>query len=651
MADRNKIILLDDRFPTTGEPTIQPVVLWGLRSKPFYESLSKEASSSPALEYIRTVQPVPGRTIVLILGLGSFEFYGLNRNGDGFNERPYKVGIQPTCGCCNDPHRDAWVMEDECVQHHYKSYEQGHVFRHHVNKDPKRAIGKVLKAFWNPYMHRVEVLEDIDNRRAPDLAEQIADGEYPAKSMGCRIKFDVCTKCGHRSPTRKKYCDHLKWEMGKLDPETGIRYGALNPTPRFFDSSWVIRPADRTGYLLKKVAHIYEVQGFNSSEAGELVDALNVKAATAQKVAVIDKVVKGYPAAVVSGGSEAQLVENYRNSALPSVVENTPELSYEDLKPLAAHNLAKVLTALSRSGIILTTPEFVQLFIEKMMPGTRVPTDVLENLTALQGEIFELLAQRPSLLGSLTDTLTCNNEGACPCNSACQKEAAEVVRPLLEKRSTVPEYLHRRFVPYEFRHDEPPKTELMQVVDPDTGRVYQTTRGASEAAEDVIARSKILQMLGSGGLLAGAYKTLMAAPGAAKLLSVPMAGGGVWLGHEALREQPSYVTTSGERIPQLTELQEKRSHVMDLVNALGMDYQLTKTGANRLHSVERRVRPKHGMYLFLQKQAGMGIAYPDLSLDRVIMETEKTASDGITEEVISLEKVAEIIGTLVWETL
>jgi hypothetical protein len=33
------------------------------------------------------------------------------------------------------------------------------------------------------------------------------------------------------------------------------------------------------------------------------------------------------------------------------------------------------------------------------------------------------------------------------------------------------------------------------------------------------------------------------------------------------------------------------------------------------------------------------------------MATEKVASDGIVEETIDLEKVAEIVGTLAWETL
>jgi len=640
-GDRHKIIRLDDRFYDTGEPTVQPVVLWGLHGKPLYEPLSKQAAHSPALDYIKTIQPVPGRTIVLILGLGSFEYYGLNRNGDGFNERAYNVGKEPTCGCCRLDHgRDAWVTSDECVQNHFRTYENGHVFRHHVNKDPKKAIGKVLKAFWNPFMHRVEVLEDIDNDRAPDLAEQIADGEFPAKSMGCRIKFDVCTKCGHRSPTRKQYCDHLKWQMGHLEPDTGIRYGALNPSPRFFDSSWVIRPADRTGYMLKKVA--YEVQGFDSSAAGELVDQLNKVAAMARKVATIDKVVRGYPAAVVSTGKEAPLVEKYRNTGLPSVVQNTPELSQDDIKTLAPHSLPNILEALSNVGILLTTPEFVRLYLEKMAPGTRVPDDALNNLTALQGDIFDLLAQRPSMLNTLMATMEGGQAGPA--------EAA-AVRPLMEKRSTLPEYMYRRFVPEEMRHGSEPTSEVLEIVDPTTGRVYQTTRGAAQNADDAVSESKILQLLGSGGLMAGAYKTLRSAPGAYKAIGLPLAAGSMLMGREALQDYPSYETTSGASIPQLTELVEKRSHVLDLVNALGMDYGVTKTGAARLDKTAQRVRPEHGLYMFLQKHASLGLAFPNLSLDRVVLATEKVASDGIVEETIDLEKVAEIVGTLAWETL
>lgn len=637
--DRNKIILLDDRFPT-GEPTVQPVVLWGLRGKPCYEPLSKEASHSPALDYINTVEPVPGRTIVLIIGLGSYEWYGLNRNGDGFPEQPYKIGIKPKCGCCGK-NRDAWILEDECIQHHYKSYEKGNVFRHHVNKDPAKRVGRILKAFWNPYMHRVEVLEDINNAKAPDLVEQIADGQFPAKSMGCRIRFDVCTECGHMAPSRKHYCDHLKWTMGQLDSSTGIRFGALNPAPRFFDSSWVLRPADRTGYLLKKVA--YEIQGFDSGVMGDLVDALNQKVAAAKKIADIDKVVRGYPAAVVQSElPEAQLVQQYRDTSLPTVVENTPQLQRDDLNALAPYRLADTLAALSRAGIILTTPEFIQLFMEKALPGVQIPSDVLENLTTLQAEIFEMFSQHPSMLNNLESALTTD--------TLRQEDALDdAVKPLMEKRSTMMSYIQRRLTPAYLEHGREPTSTLLEVVDPSSGRVYQTTRGAAQAAQDEIDKAKLLRLVGSGAMLAGAYKMLSSLPGRAKLLGLPMAASGLVIGRGAFKPEAMYETTSGERVPYLTEFQEKRSSVMDLVNTLGMDYGITKTGARVLARTAERAKHAPALHYFIEKLSSFGLQHPQLTLARLVSSNSKLASDGITEEAIDLEKIAEVIGTLAWD--
>ena len=266
-----------------------------------------------------------------------------------------------------------------------------------------------------------------------------------------------CTLCGHMAPTRKHYCDHLKWSMGQLDPKTGLRIGALNPAPRFFDSSWVIRPADRTGYMLKKVAYIYEVQGGNltSSELGDLVDELDQKTATAHKLAVIDKIVRGYPAGIVKGElAEAPLIEKYRNEVAPQISANTQELPHQDLATLAPFNLAHVLSALSRAGIILTTPEMVQLFIEKAMPGTQVPREVLDNLVGLQSEFFELFKEHPSMLKDLQESLMPASD-APPLEGAYKQALDAAIEPLLEKRSTLEPYLYRRLMPQMFRHDEP----------------------------------------------------------------------------------------------------------------------------------------------------------------------------------------------------
>jgi hypothetical protein len=632
---RSKIIRLDERF-NTGEPTVQPVVLWGLRSKPYFESLSKEAAASPALEYIKHVGPEPGRTVVLILGLGSYEFYGLNRNGDGFNEQPYKPG------CANGPGRDAWVMEDECVQHHYKSYENGHVYRHHVNKDPRKAVGRILKAFWNPLMHRVEVLEDLDNNLAPDLAQQIGDGQYPAKSMGCRIKFDVCTVCGNMAPTRKHYCDHLKFEMCRLRDD-GVRVGALNPAPRFFDSSWVLRPADRTGYMLKKVAeetHPYEL--WSSSDLGDYVDHLHEKASAANKLAVIDKVVRGYPAAMVQGAlPEAGLIEKYRETTLPTVVQSTPELGQQDLASLSHHNLADTLAGLSRAGIILTTPEFIQMFLQKA--GMQAPPEVLERLTAMQGELFELFGKNPSLLDQTLSSFS-------PSGKTAAIDA--VVAPLREKRSTVSEYLYRRLTPEFLRSGQtPPLSELMEVRDPETGRLYQTTRGAAQAAHDSIAESELGKMLGGGALLAAAYKILTMNP-KLRPFRLPIGAGLGYAGYKTLSPDmgPTYETTSGETVPYLTEFVEKQSSYASIINSLGQDYQVTTRGPQRFQSVFHKTA-MYGdtpFYRILRKLASFSLLDSDGLANHVARF--KHASDGIVEEQLDFDKVAEVIGNLVWDT-
>jgi hypothetical protein len=637
---RSKIILLDERFEKTGEPTVQTILLWTpLRGKPSWERLTKEACASPALEYIRNIQPTPGRTVVLVIGLGSYEYYGLNRNGDGFNEVPYKPGKS------NGPGRDAWVMEPECIQHHFHSYEQGHVFRHHVNRDPVRAVGRVLKAFWNPFMHRVEVLEDIDNAKAADLVQQIADGEFPAKSMGCRIAFDVCTNCGNMAPTRKHYCDCLKWQLNWLDPKTGIRYGALNPSPRFFDSSWVVRPADRTGYLLQKVAErTYELR--SSSELGDLVDALNAKSAAAKKLAVIDKVVRGYPAGVVSSDTvpEASLIQRYRDTSLPDVVARTPELGAADIGMLAQHRLPDVLAALSRSGIILTTPEFLRLFLAKAAPGVTIPDDVLDRAAALQAEVFELLGQHPSLVDDMAPSLT----DAQP--EAVAKISAALT-PLLEKRATMGDYLWRRIRPRAFiPHDAPPTTDMLTVEDPTTGAVYQTTRGAGLHAQNALDETHLKRLLGAGALMAGAGKVLTAVPGAGKALALPLAGAGLYLGQTGLQQPASYTTTTGERVPVITEFAErdKQSSLMPLVDTLGIEHQLTKKGAERVWRALYRTSTDHPAHLFLQKQAQLGFQYGQLSLANVLAAQDKLASDGITEEKIDLDKAAALVGALLW---
>ena len=567
-----KVIRLDEHF-TTGENTVQPVLLWGANGRPIYD---RSKTASEATDYIRAVTPQPGKTIVLVLALGSYEIYDLNRNADGFNERPYRDGFKPTCGCC-DYQSGGWIKEDETILHHYKSFEQGHNYRHHQNKDPDKRVGDVIKAFWNPVMHRVELLVGLDNDKAPDLAQQIADGAYPAVSMGCRIRYDVCTECGHRAPTRDKYCDHLKYHLREVGPK-GLRYGALNPAPRWFDISWVIKPADQTGFMMKKVADVYEIR--TAAEEGEYLDRVDEKRAAIQKVSDIDKVMRGIPVDHKTSplsAHEARTIERYRDTTLPHVLSGMKPIDDATLAALAQHPLPDVLSTMTAGGVILSMREMMKLIGAQLAPGQRIPEEALEASVAMQGHIFELFAQHPQMLDQIVDT------GIFDINAKrVRPEIAEKAEHYLEKRSTIGDYLTRNLVPAQFRPEEPPWTDTLHVRDPSTDTRYTTNRGAAVSAHDEIAKRQLMKMVGGSALLAGAYKLL--APGIPKVLRPLAAGTAAVMGYKHLRPDwgPQFMTEEGIPISTLTELQKESAAgssvalpalgTAALVTALGHDY-------------------------------------------------------------------------------
>ncbi len=574
-----KVYDLDPHF-ATGEATVQPVILWGANGRPLRERFGTKTASE-ASEYIKAVTPKPGKTVVLVLALGAYERYDLNRNGDGFNEYAYKPGLQPTCGCCRADN-GAWIAQDEVLPAHYGSFEEhGKVYRHHQNTDPMKACGDVFKAFWNKQMHRVELLLGVDNATAPDLVERIADGDYPAVSMGCRIKYDVCTICGHRAPTRKQYCDHLKFQMRQVT-STGLRAGALNPSPRFFDISWVVRPADQTGYMLKKVAENASYTVRSAAEAGEYLDGVDEKRAAIQKLSDIDKVIRGLPVdhkVSPLSEEEARSVKNYHAMIQPGI-QRMPVMDDTTVQSLSQHPLAEVLSTLSAAGVILTTPEFVKLLMARLAPGVQIPEDTLDAILAIQGEIFDMYAQHPQMLDQVMKSQLFDIQA-----KNVRPEIAQKAEKYLEKRSTVSDYLSRSLVPRDWRDEEPRWTDTLHVQDPGTGQMYQTNRGAARDAHDSIAKAQLAKMVGGAALLTAAYKLIT--PSLPSVMRPLAAGTAAVLGYQHLRPDmgPQYRSEEGVDIPTRTELHAMKSSSelasvglpilgsAALVAALGHDYE------------------------------------------------------------------------------
>jgi hypothetical protein len=198
--------------------------------------LCKHASGyHPAIQkYIEKAKPIEGLIQVLLTALGAYPYWPQNVNGDRFLEAALAHGGD---------------------DYGYKTFAtNANYFTHHVNKDPALAKGKVLHSVWNDKGHRVELIIGIDPVLDPDAASEIDGGNPLAFSMGAKLPFDVCTVCGNKARTRAEYCEHLRYQMNQIDPETGILVGALNPQPKFFDISRVLIPADKTAYMWEKIA-------------------------------------------------------------------------------------------------------------------------------------------------------------------------------------------------------------------------------------------------------------------------------------------------------------------------------------------------------------------------------------------------------------
>ncbi len=561
----NKIVELDSHFPT-GEMSVQPVVLWA-NGRPCYERLTKHASVGS--EYFKSVQPVPGHSIVYVLALGSWETYGENRNGDGFPEFAYM---------------DPWITEKDSLVQHYKSFEEfGHNYRHHVNKDPKKAVGKVLKAFWNPSMHRVELLIDLEDAKAPDLAERIAAGEFPPVSMGTRVKYDVCSYCGNKAPTRAQYCDHLKFRM--RDVIDGKKIAALNPSPKFFDISWVFRPADATAFMMKKVADNNAYEVISGARAGEYIDAMEIQKAAAHKLAVINKVVQGVPVDAKTEGLDPQEIDGIKQMRPLALTagKNTPDFPDEFLKDLSKHSLPKIFSSLESSGCIrLSTPEVTKIIMYKSYPGKEVPEEILSKAVGAQQGVLGLFEEFPQILEQL------KSSGAVKMDAGCvDPEIVKSAEQYLEKRSGMGQYLKRRLVPEKWR-DESPYSTQMSISDPASGQQYATTRGAAVRAHDEVAKRNLYKTVGGAALLGGAYKLMGSGldrmGGKFKMIKPVAALGLGYLGGSNLPNMGKhYMTDQGIPIPINTELAKTSSAAsklalpalgtLGLMSGLAHDYQ------------------------------------------------------------------------------
>ena len=292
-------------------------------------------------KFIDQLKSTPGKIWVLVNALGAHEYYGPNINNDSFSE----ADLNPS-----DPKAD----------YGYKTFMQAGLFRNHANKDRNLSFGRVACAAYNTDMHRVELVLEVDKALCEkfghsDLYRRLEAGEKPSVSMGTRVLYDVCSICNHQSRTVADHCACFKDKAGQVLSD-GRRVFVFNPRPKFFDLSIVVVGADRTSFVMAKVARA-NGQPVHAGGSAELAlayglsdpvdDAKEIlKLGMSRKLAEMAKQVPALAAEV-----------------LPALNAREPELPKLVLDRLGSLPFDHALTSASAAGIVLRPHEFQRIVL------------------------------------------------------------------------------------------------------------------------------------------------------------------------------------------------------------------------------------------------------------------------------------------------
>lgn len=306
--------------------------------------------------FLNTFKPDPGFVYLHVIAMGAGEYYGCNINGDYFPER-------------------------DLINRHNTFVTNAKVFKEHDNKPYSPDYGHVAFSWYNPKMHRVELILAVDKVKGKEFIERQARGEQLEVSMGCKVAYDVCSICGNKAKRRDEYCAHIRHDKKKIYPDGKQPY-MINYNPTFFDISIVKRRADRIAYVLDKVASVNSGDStisYHKYNEFENLDQSAIPFAPGPERAVFDW--EDEPVEKAAGISEPTLGEKIAmikriNSdavrvlnkgimkSLPALEAEEPDLPPAMLDRIAAkYSIPDILKSFIMSAVPLKPREFTRIII------------------------------------------------------------------------------------------------------------------------------------------------------------------------------------------------------------------------------------------------------------------------------------------------
>lgn len=328
--------------------------------------LKKEASTIFGCDY-DAVKPDKDHVGIHFVALGDYEHYGLNRNADGFP----KVA---------------------CEKYHDTFVKNGHVFRHHRNKNPEKSLGTIVKSAYNSLMGRIELFVHAHKEKAKDELEKLArDGEIPV-SMACKVAFDRCTICGalRKNSMDPEQCDHVRTSLGKM-AEDGKIVGTQNDEPHFFDISFVTRPADRIAWNLKTASgEVLDSIKLAEYEGIYVPDRLAITSKSAvEKLAIMKKMAE-FESMYLTLAKQASCRNSYEHYMWELRKAASTKLDDATIEALRCADPSDAFYKLAEEGIVMDVATFYKYVLG---PEYKVAEMHMHDITALLPGVYTRLVK------------------------------------------------------------------------------------------------------------------------------------------------------------------------------------------------------------------------------------------------------------------
>ena len=179
--------------------------------------------------------------------------------------------IHPAYSSLVNNNGDAWSkkMLATC----YKTFVGSNNYLEHV-QIPELSKGKVIDAVLREVpvgkdkqgndltTYYVDILVATE-RKHKDLVAKIENGSMNSLSMGCKIAYSICTKCGNKAVDDSQACEHVRFEKNNMFfDDYGVQRkvaelcGHYNEpeSVTFIDASWVANPAF-TGAVIRNIVN------------------------------------------------------------------------------------------------------------------------------------------------------------------------------------------------------------------------------------------------------------------------------------------------------------------------------------------------------------------------------------------------------------